>query len=93
MNQRIVTYELFKLKCKELRLKTDSDLFREDSSHVNIYDVKEKRHLATIDKRLPNTFEITSQFPEEFWTYEEAKPRIDLINDLAMTPIEFRGQW
>lgn len=93
MEQRIVTYELFKLKCKELGMKTDSDLFRYDDSQVNLFDIKEKRHLAIIDKKLPNVFEITTQFAEEFWDYEDAKPRINLIADLAMTPIELRGKW
>lgn len=93
MNQRIVTYELFRLKCAEMSMKTDYDICQQDRHYVSLYDVKERRHLATISKEIPNCFEITEEFPQEFWDYEEAKPRISLISDLAMTPIDLRGEW
>lgn len=93
MNQRIVTYELFRLKCAEMSMKTDYDICQQDRNYISLYDVKERRHLATISKEIHNCFEITEEFPQEFWDYEEANPRIALISDLAMTPIDLRGEW
>ncbi|WBF82099.1 hypothetical protein [Mammaliicoccus virus vB_MscM-PMS2] len=72
-------YEFIK-RLDELRLK-----LHVNDTEINIWDVKEKRLLITVDRTSLIEFQVHHGFREEYWDSEEGEQLLLLVIDYAYT--------
>lgn len=72
-------YEFIK-RLDDLRLK-----LHVNDTEINIWDVKEKRLLITVDRTSLIEFQVHPGFREEYWDSEEGEQLLLLVIDYAYT--------